>query len=715
MKPEQQPEAFLPGLGNSNPYDKIPVDQLTRDQAAQELARLAKAIAHHDQLYFQEDRPQVSDADYDALVIRNRQIEAQFPDLRREDSPSMRVGAPVAKGFKKVKHRVPMLSLENAFSPGDVGNFFDRIRRFLSLSPQDQLETVAEPKIDGLSAALHYQNGRLRLAATRGDGSEGEDITQNVKTIKDVPLELTGDNIPESLEVRGEIYMARDAFFRLNQERQSGNEPEFANPRNAAAGSVRQLDASISAKRPLSFFAYFYDAISGDHATTHAQCLNNLKNWGFSVNPEIKSCSNEADLIAFYDDINSRRASLPYDIDGVVYKLNDLAWQKRLGSVGRTPRYALAHKFEAEKAETILEDIVIQVGRTGVLTPVAQLKPVTVGGVVVSRATLHNADEIARKNVRIGDHVIIQRAGDVIPQVVSVIDTKRSSSSTPYRFPTTCPACGGDAAQIPGEVAIRCTNGLQCPAQAVERLKHFVSRDAFDIEGLGARNIEAFFTDGLIQSPVDVFTLESRDQASLQPLRKKEGWGLQSALNLFDAINTRRTISLDRFIYSLGIPQIGTVTAKLLAKQYVTLDRLIQSLKEAQVIGSDARHELLSLDGIGQNMAQDLLAFFHDPHNISLLHDLKSHLTLPDYIQDSRYDTAVSGKTVVFTGTLEKMSRAEAKATAERLGAKVAGSVSKKTDYVIVGADAGSKAKAAQELGVAILTEDEWIQLSQGE
>lgn len=712
MKPEQQPEAFLPGLGNSPSFESIPIDQLTRAQATHELARLAKAIAYHDQRYFQDDNPEISDADYDALVIRNRQIEALFPDLRREDSPSKRVGAPIAKGFKKVKHRVPMLSLENAFTSEDVINFFDRIRRFLSLDNQEPIDCIAEPKIDGLSAALHYQNGRLKLAATRGDGSEGEDITENVKTINNVPIMLSGNNIPESIEIRGEIYMSRADFFQLNQQRQQEGEPEFANPRNAAAGSVRQLDPSVTAARPLSFFAYYYDTLSGDQVATHSDSLEKLKQWGFSIACEIKHCQSTTDLLDFYTDINAKRAELPYDIDGVVYKINNLAWQKRLGSVGRTPRYALAHKFEAEKAETILEDIGIQVGRTGVLTPVAHLKPVTVGGVVVSRATLHNADEIARKDARIGDHVVIQRAGDVIPQVVRVIPDKRQTGSQPFIFPTTCPACGGDVAQIPGEVARRCVNGLQCPAQAVERLKHFVSRDAFDIEGLGARNIESFYDEGLIRTPVDIFTLEKQDQQSSTPLRRKEGWGVQSAVNLFDAIDKRRTISLDRFIYALGIPQIGSVSAKLLAKHYITFDRLIQAMQEAQVTGSEALQDLLNLDGIGQSMAQDLLAFFHDPHNIQLLNNLKSHLTIPEFTLESRQDTALSGKTVVFTGTLEKMSRAEAKATAERLGAKVAGSVSKKTDFVIVGADAGSKAKLAQELDITILSEDDWLEMT---
>jgi DNA ligase (NAD+) len=713
MKPELPLEVYLPDSGNINDVTSIAVDRLTREQAAQELARLAETIVHHDRLYFQEDTPEISDAAYDALVIRNRQIESRFPDLRREDSPSKRVGAPVSKGFKKVKHRVPMLSLENAFSSEDVANFFDRARRFLSLESSQLLAIVAEPKIDGLSAALHYQNGKLRLAATRGDGSEGEDITANVHQIPTIPQVLQGENIPESLEVRGEIYMNRADFFMLNQQRLQEGEAEFANPRNAAAGSVRQLDASVTARRPLRFFAYYYEAISGDTTATHYECLQNLKAWGFSVTPEIRLCHSLAELEDFYAIINGRRAEIEYDIDGVVYKINNLTWQRRLGSVGRTPRYAVAHKFEAEKAETILEEINIQVGRTGVLTPVAHLKPVTVGGVVVSRATLHNADEIVRKGVRVGDHVIIQRAGDVIPQVVSVVNEKRSADSQEFVFPNRCPACGGEVVHTHGEVARRCMNGLLCPAQAVERLKHFVSRDAFDIEGLGSRHIEAFYQDNLIHSPVDIFTLEERDKTSLTPLRAQEGWGSQSANNLFEAINESRQISLDRFIYALGIPQIGSVTAKLLAKHYRTLATLLTAMHQAQDYTSDAYHDLLSLDGIGQNMAEDLLGFFHEPHNLDIIHKLQGHLIIPEFIVETLSHSVLSNKTIVFTGTLEKMSRAEAKATAERLGAKVAGSVSKKTNFVVIGADAGSKAKAAAELGVEILNENQWIELCQ--
>jgi len=714
MKPELPLEVYSPDLDNPDEITSIAVDHLTREQAAQELARLAKTIAYHDRLYFQEDAPEISDAAYDALVVRNRHIEARFPDLRRSDSPSKRVGAPVSKGFKKVKHRVPMLSLENAFSLENVINFFDRVRRFLSLGPAQAFAVVAEPKIDGLSAALHYQNGKLRLAATRGDGSEGEDITANVRQIASVPQVLRGENIPESLEVRGEIYMDRSDFFTLNQQRLQEGEAEFANPRNAAAGSVRQLDASVTARRPLRFFAYYYEAISGDTTATHHECLKNLENWGFSVSSEIRLCQSLKGLEEFYTDMNGKRAELAYDIDGVVYKVDELAWQRRLGSVGRTPRYAVAHKFEAEKAETILEEISIQVGRTGVLTPVAHLKPVTVGGVVVSRATLHNADEIVRKDARAGDHVIIQRAGDVIPQVVSVVIDKRPVDSKAFIFPSCCPACGSEVVHLPGEVARRCMNGLLCPAQAVEHLRHFVSRDAFDIEGLGIRHIEAFYQDKLIQSPVDIFTLEERDKNSLTPLRAREGWGSQSANNLFEAINKRRTISLDRFIYALGILQIGSVTAKLLAKHYRSLPALLEAMQQAQNHNSDAYHDLLSLDGIGQNMAEDLLNFFHEPHNLEVIHKLQKQLIIPEFIVATAAESVLSHKTIVFTGTLERMSRAEAKATAERLGAKVAGSVSKKTNFVVVGADAGSKAKAAAELGVEILTEEQWIEICNG-
>lgn len=721
MKQERPQEAYSLDMGKETMNSLSPqdtrkqdirakeIENLSRLEAQEELQHLAKEIAYHDRLYFQEDAPEISDAEYDRLFKRNKDIEAKFPDLRREDSPSKRVGVAPSKGFRKVKHRQRMLSLENAFTAEDVADFFDRVRRFLNMDQRTPLPVVAEPKIDGLSASLHYQNGQLRLAATRGDGSEGEDITQNVLMIPDVPAVLTAPHLPKDIEVRGEVYMCRDDFFRLNESRIADKESEFANPRNAAAGSLRQLDAKVTATRPLKFFAYYYETLSGPEVAHHAEVLANLKTWGFQVNPEVKLCENLEEILAYYEALGGKRADLPYDIDGIVYKVNDLALQRRLGSVGRTPRHSVAHKFAAEKAETIVEDIVIQVGRTGVLTPVAQLKPVTVGGVVVSRATLHNADEIARKDIRVGDHVIIQRAGDVIPQVVASLPEKRLETSQPYIFPTHCPACDSEVEIIPGEVARRCLEGLICPAQVVERLRHFVSRDAFDIEGLGSRHIEAFFQDKMILTPLDIFTLEVRDKELAVPLRRREGWGFQSAHNLFEAINKRRNISLDRFIYALGIPQIGAVTAKLLAHHYGTIDQWVQQMELAEDRSHEAYQDLISLDGIGENMASDLLAFFHHDHNKEIVNSLSAMLTIPAYVVERVSGSPLAGKTVVFTGTLEKMSRGEAKAVAERLGAKVAGSVSKKTDYVVVGADAGSKAKAARDLGVQVLTEEEWL------
>lgn len=695
-------------------YADIEVEELTSLEATIELERLAKLIKHHDELYFQKDAPEISDAAYDALVIRNRKIELRFPELRREDSPTRRIGAPLAAGFRKVKHRTPMLSLENAFSSEDVYDFFDRVRRFLSLGNDQEIDIVAEPKIDGLSASLHYQNGRLRLGATRGNGSEGEDITENVKTILDVPNILEGEDIPESLEIRGEIYMCRGDFFTLNKRRREAGEAEFANPRNAAAGSVRQLDPKITASRPLRFFAYSFEALSGVELFQHSEVLVQLRQWGFVVNPEIRLCHSPQQALDYYSLINERRADLAYDIDGVVYKINNLDWQRRLGSVGRTPRHSIAHKFAAEKAETVVENIDIQVGRTGVLTPVALLKPVNVGGVIVARATLHNADEVVRRDVRVGDTVIIQRAGDVIPQVLEVLKLKRSSESQPFLFPETCPSCGSLVEHVPGEVARRCSGGLICPEQAVERLKHFVSREAFDIEGLGGRHIEAFYMDDFIKNPVDIFTFEERDMKSLTPLRYREGWGPQSAQNLFNAINNRRHIPLNRFIYALGILQIGVVTAKLLAKHYISFSKLKEQMIQANDPSSEAYQDLLSLDGIGQSTAAELIYFFQEPHNIDIIDRLVNQIHVEDFHSVASDNMPLAGKTIVFTGTLQAMSRAEAKATAERLGAKVAGSVSRKTDFVVIGVDAGSKAKTATDLGVKILSEDEWLHLSQG-
>jgi len=688
--------------------DIKPVEKLSPAEAEAELARLAETIARHDRLYYQEDAPEVSDAEYDALRQRNAAIEALFPLLVREDSPSLRVGAAPAAAFAKVAHLKPMLSLDNAFDDADARDFAARVRRFLKLDSDTAVEISAEPKIDGLSANLLYEKGRFVRGATRGDGSVGEDITQNLRTLKDVPQRLKGADTPDLIEVRGEIYMRRRDFLKMNEERLKSGEPAFANPRNAAAGSVRQLDPSITAGRPLRFFAYAWGEMSERPARTHWDMLRRFKEWGFEVNPLAKLCSTIDEALAVHRKIAEDRAALPYDIDGVVYKVNRLDWQDRLGMVSRAPRWAIAHKFPAEQAVTKLNDIVIQVGRTGTLTPVAILEPVTVGGVVVARATLHNEDEIQRKDVRIGDHVVLQRAGDVIPQILGVKLEKRPKGAKPYVFPDHCPACGSLAIREPGEVARRCTGGLICPAQAVERLRHFVSRDAFDIEGLGARHVEEFHRDGLIRMPGDLFRLAAR-RAEIE---EREGWGKQSTAKLLAAIESRRRIPADRFIYALGIRQIGQATAKLLARNYGSLAMFREAMIEAQDPASPAYQELDSITGIGDSMAADLIGFFAEPHNIAVLDDLAREVTVEDVAAPrGAASSPVAGKTVVFTGSLEAMTRHEAKARAEALGAKVAESVSRKTDYVVIGADAGSKAKKAAELGVTTMTEQDWLKL----
>ncbi len=687
---------------------RTPVDKLSRDQAAEELARLAAEIARHDALYHQQDAPEISDAEYDALRRRNDLIEARFPKLKRADSPNSRVGAAPAPGFAKVTHAKPMLSLDNAFDEADVREFVARIRRFLNLKPEEPIEIVAEPKIDGLSASLRYERGRFVQGATRGDGVVGEDITQNLWTLDDVPKTLAGRDIPAVVEIRGEVYMRRAEFAELNARREAEDEPVFANPRNAAAGSVRQLDSAVTASRPLRFFAYAWGEIDGPAGDSHWHFLERLKRWGFAVNPEAKLCKSIDQALALYGRIAEARAELPYDIDGVVYKVNRLDWQERLGFVSRAPRWAIAHKFAAERAVTLLKDITVQVGRTGVLTPVAELEPITVGGVVVARATLHNEDEIARKDIRVGDHVVVQRAGDVIPQVVEVVLAKRPrKGSKPFEFPHECPACGSLAIREPGEVAWRCTGGLVCPAQAVERLKHFVSRNAFDIEGLGEKHIVAFWTDKLIEQPGDIFRLHTHRQA----IAERDGWGEQSAGKLVDAIEARRRVRLDRFIYALGIRQVGESTAKLLARNYGSYRAWRDAMLEAQDEASAAYQDLDNIDGIGPSVAADILGFFAEVHNLKVLDDLDKELTIEDMPAPAAGGSPISGKTVVFTGTLENMTRGEAKATAESLGAKVAGSVSKKTDIVVVGADAGSKAKKAAELGVATMSEAEFLKL----
>ena len=682
------------------------VDKLTTDDAAIELERLAREIAEHDRRYHGEDAPTISDADYDALRLRNAAIEARFPDLIRPDSPSHRVGAKASEKFAKVIHARPMLSLDNAFADEDVGDFVARIRRFLGLAEDAPLAFTCEPKIDGLSASLRYENGILVQGATRGDGSEGEDITANLRTIKDIPLRLKG-RAPAVLEVRGEVYMTHKEFAALNARQEADGKPLYANPRNSAAGSVRQLDPAITASRALNFFAYAWGEVSEMPADTQSGMLAAFRDYGFVVNPLIRQASSVEEILAFYRDIGSARAALAYDIDGVVYKIDSLDLQQRLGFVSRSPRWAIAHKFPAEQAETIIEDIDIQVGRTGKLTPVAKLKPVTVGGVVVSNATLHNEDEIARKDVRIGDTVVIQRAGDVIPQVVRVVESKRTKESKPYEFPKKCPVCGSHAVREVDEktgksdVDRRCTGGLICAAQAVERLRHFVSRDCFDIEGLGEKAIQAFFDDGLIKEPADIFLLATKHADAL---REREGWGEQSVRKLFEAIELRRQIPLDRFINALGIRHVGETTAKLLARHFHSLLAFYEALNSKTAVT-----DLQAIDGIGETVAEAIKEFYDEPRNLAVLFRLARELTVLDVAAPAASGSPVAGKTVVFTGSLEKMTRHEAKARAEALGAKVASSVSKKTDIVVAGPGAGSKLAEAEKHGVEVIDEDEWL------
>ena len=695
----------------------IDVGDLTREQAEIELARLAVEIAGHDQRYYQDDAPAVSDAEYDQLRLRNAAIEARYPDLVRDDSPSGRVGAAPAEKFDKVTHAVPMLSLGNAFNDDDVREFCDRIRRFLGLEAEERVDVTAEPKIDGLSASLRYEGGRLVLGATRGDGQVGENVTANLRTVQDIPEMLTGEGWPDVVEVRGEVYMSHADFAELNARQEADGKPPFANPRNSAAGSLRQLDSNITAQRPLRFFAYAWGEMSAEPFETQADAIACLSGWGFSTNPLFKRCVDVDEMLAVYQDIETQRASLGYDIDGVVYKVDRLDWQKRLGFRSRAPRWAIAHKFPAEKATTVLKGIDIQVGRTGQLTPVARLEPVTVGGVVVSNTTLHNEDEIARKDVRIGDTVIVQRAGDVIPQVVGPVLEKRPKDAEPFVFPDICPACGSQAVRELNpktgkhDAARRCTGGLICPAQRVERLKHFVSRTAFDIEGLGAKQVEAFYEDGLVAQPADIFTLAARDERSLKKLKDREGWGETSVANLFAAIDERRTVGLDRFIFALGIRHVGETTGRLLARTYGTIDAFVEAMEKAGDTESDAYKELVAVDGIGDVVAEAVAQFFAEAHNRDVLSALLEEVS-PSPLEQADTSSEVAGKTVVFTGTLERMTRSEAKARAEGLGAKVSGSVSAKTDFLVAGPGAGSKLKKAEELGVTVLTEDDWLAMA---
>ncbi|MFN3075664.1 MAG: NAD-dependent DNA ligase LigA [Alphaproteobacteria bacterium] len=693
-----------------------PVETLSREEAAAEQLRLEEAIAVHNLAYHQQDAPILSDAEYDALRHRLATLEAFFPDLTIDaDAPSRQVGAAPAAGFGGVAHAVPMLSLNNAFHEGDVREFLGKIRRILGLSEEEKIVILAEPKIDGLSVSLRYENGKFVQGATRGDGSTGEDVTVNLRTLTDVPPTLHLPDLfsprPSRLEVRGEVYMSRADFLDLNRRQQEAGDKLFANPRNAAAGSLRQLDPSVTAKRPLRLFVYGLGEVDGAEWRTQAEYLQQLRAWGFAVNPLVRVCTSEAEMLSFHRDLSSRRALLEYDIDGVVYKVDRIDWQRRLDSMNRRPRWAIAHKFPAEQAETVVQAIRIQVGRTGTLTPVAELVPVNVGGVVVKRATLHNQDEIASKDVRVGDTVTIQRAGDVIPQVVTVVLERRPSWSAPYEFPTVCPDCGSQAIREVGEAATRCTGGLVCPSQAVERLRHFVSRNAFDIEGLGEKHIEAFYRDGLLRSPADLFRLRDNDRKSLTPIAAREGWGLRSAGNLFDSIDARRTIALDRFLYALGIRHVGEAVARLLAAHYGELAQLRAAMDLAQDRDNEAHAELMAIDGMGPAKADAILAFFAEPHNRVVLEGLATQVTVRPHVGPTGSASPLTGKTVVFTGSLTAMTRDEAKIRVLALGARIASSVSKKTDYVVLGADAGSKAVKAAEFGTTVLTEQEFLAL----
>jgi DNA ligase (NAD+) len=691
----------------------LAVDAMTDRQATREHARLEVEIKKHDEAYYAKDAPTVSDAEYDALRVRYNAIEARFPDLRTLDSLSRKVGVAPSRGFAKIRHAVPMLSLDNAFSDEDVADFVGRIRRFLNLKADEDIAFTAEPKIDGLSMNLRYEGGELVKAATRGDGAEGEDVTANVKTIKDVPQKLKGKDVPDVCEVRGEVYMTKAAFLELNKKQAEAGKQLYVNPRNTAAGSLRQLDPSITASRPLHFFAYAWGEMSAMPAETQSGMLKWFKKAGFETNPLWRTCSSVEELRAFHADIGAERAKLSYDIDGVVYKVDRLDWQQRLGFVSRTPRWAIAHKFAAERAATLVRDIEIQVGRTGALTPVAKLEPITVGGVVVQNATLHNQDEIERLGVRIGDTVVIQRAGDVIPQVVEVVQDKPRGSK-PYAFPKKCPCplhtevvreviAGGEQG-----ARAHCTGEFACPFQRTQHLMHFVSRRAFDIDGLGEKQIVHFYEEGWVKEPGEIFTLLARNKKI--KLEEVEGYGETSVRNLFEAIEARRNISLERFIYALGIRHVGETTAVALARGYGAWDAFHDACLKVVAGDEETKAEMDALDQIGETVIEAIADFFGESHNRKMVDRLVEQVTIAD-AEKPKTDTAVAGKTVVFTGALEKMTRDEAKAMAERLGAKVAGSVSKKTDYLVAGPGAGSKLAEAKKHGVAVLTEDDWFKL----
>jgi len=711
------------------------VDTLTIEEAAAELERLAKEIAHHDALYHGKDRPEISDADYDALKRRNDALEARFPELIREDSPSRHVGAAPSVTFSPVIHARPMLSLDNTFSQEDVQDFVAGVYRFLGRLPDQSIAFTAEPKIDGLSMSIRYENGRLVTAATRGDGTTGENVTANIRTIAEIPNELP-KGVPAVVEIRGEVYMAKSDFLALNRQMEAEGKQTYVNPRNTAAGSLRQLDAKVTASRKLKFFAYAWGEMSEMPADTQFSMVQTFKDWGFPVNPLMKRLNSVADILAHYDEIGLERPDLDYDIDGVVYKVDSLELQARLGFRSRSPRWATAHKFPAEQAFTEVEKVEIQVGRTGALTPVARLKPITVGGVVVTNATLHNEDYIKgignsgerirpeEHDIREGDTVIVQRAGDVIPQILDVVMEKRAADARPYEFPKTCPVCGSHAVREVNEKTgkmdsvRRCTGGFICRAQATEHLKHFVSRNAFDIEGLGSKQIDFFFENEdaslQIRTAPDIFTLEKRQQQSLTKLEDIDGFGKVSVGKLYAAINERRSIALHRFIYALGIRHVGETTAKLLARSYGTYAAFETAMREAETLAGDAWNDLNAIEGIGEVVARAIVEFYKEPRNVEVITRLIDEVTPEEAEQPVTAGSPVAGKTVVFTGSLEKFTRDEAKARAESLGAKVAGSVSKKTDIVVAGPGAGSKLDKARELGVQTMDEDEWLALISG-
>jgi DNA ligase (NAD+) len=671
--------------------------ELNEAEAADRLMRLAREIARHDKLYHDRDAPEISDAEYDALVRENREIEERFPKLVRADSPSKRLGAAPTTGLAKVTHARPMLSLENAFADQEVADFVARVKRFLNLPADAAVEITAEPKIDGLSCSLRYEKGALVLAATRGDGTVGEDVTSNARTISDIPQRIAG--APDVLEVRGEVYMSKAEFEALNERQEASGGKVFANPRNSAAGSLRQKDPSITAARPLRFLAHGWGELSAPLADTQYEAMKRIEGFGIPVTDLLVRCGDLDAMLAHYRAIEHARADLPFDIDGVVYKVDRLDLQERLGFVARAPRWGLAHKFPAEKAETTLEAIDIQVGRTGKLTPVGRLKPVGVGGVIVANVTLHNRDEIERLGLRVGDRVRIQRAGDVIPQVVE--NLTRDEPRAPYVFPDRCPECQSEAVSEEGEVDVRCTGGLICPAQRFERLRHFVSRGALDIEGLGEKSILEFIELGWLHSPADIFRLHNHRAELLG----REGWKDKSVDNLFAAIEAKRAPDAPRFLFGLGIRHVGIVTAKDLLKCFGTIEEL-----RRVAMSDDAQAELAAVEGVGPVVAEALVDFFHEAHNREALDDLLSEVTPKPFVSDAK-QTEWTGKTIVFTGSLETMSRDEAKAQAERLGARAAGSVSAKTDLVVAGPGAGSKLKKAEELGVRVIGEEEWAKI----